>query len=529
MICRLCLSKCGTGFDLFNDEGKRKNAAQLIGKYLWFEPKLEDGLSNILCWTCWEIIDNFNQFYIKVEHAQKSEKCLDFKKDASEFGTSKNEENSKEFQYEDKLDNHFGNLDNILTEEDFTDKIDGSANICSSQVTISIKNNKTSKYNEEEILNQNSASAKKINHQIKRCKRNNITVKQKSKKVKQHNQNRETDDKVPIFNKKLSDEDKVIASIIKVYCNVCNLEQKNFSNLKKHCTMEHKQKGFVVCCGKKYFKRFLLVDHIEKHLNPESYKCSSCEKSFTSRWTLRDHIQFIHKNVENNILFKCSQCEKSFTNKNLKLRHELFHIPEEERKFRCISCGKAFPSKATLDCHVRIEHEKRYAGICDICGKSYKSKADLKRHLWERHEGDDKAKLQCKLCNSEFLSRYTYQLHKNNDHRSQNVEQKCSSCDKTFPNLEALRSHVRYTHNAKAKFYCNICGRYFKRQLVLKEHLAVHTGQPLYICPHCPKTFTHSSNMHHHRKRIHPKEFEEARQLQNIKREPWCKKTSLKN
>lgn len=39
----------------------------------------------------------------------------------------------------------------------------------------------------------------------------------------------------------------------------------------------------------------------------------------------------------------------------------------------------------------------------------------------------------------------------------------------------------------------------------------MHTGEVLYSCPHCPKTFNSNANMHSHRKKMHPKEFEETR------------------
>lgn len=41
--------------------------------------------------------------------------------------------------------------------------------------------------------------------------------------------------------------------------------------------------------------------------------------------------------------------------------------------------------------------------------------------------------------------------------------------------------------------------------------MATHTGLGTSKCPYCPKEFNANSSMHLHRKKVHPKEWEEAR------------------
>lgn len=41
--------------------------------------------------------------------------------------------------------------------------------------------------------------------------------------------------------------------------------------------------------------------------------------------------------------------------------------------------------------------------------------------------------------------------------------------------------------------------------------MATHTGVGTSKCPWCPKVFNANSSMHLHRKKVHPKEWEEVR------------------
>lgn len=66
--------------------------------------------------------------------------------------------------------------------------------------------------------------------------------------------------------------DETLAKHIKMYCELCGLRVANFGQLNKHMQKKHGTKGYFKCCNKKFTLRSVLMEHIQKHLNPDYYK-----------------------------------------------------------------------------------------------------------------------------------------------------------------------------------------------------------------------------------------------------------------
>lgn len=45
---------------------------------------------------------------------------------------------------------------------------------------------------------------------------------------------------------------------------------------------------------------------------------------------------------------------------------------------------------------------------------------------------------------------------------------------------------------------------------------SMHTGEDLYTCEYCPKSFKSNANKHKHKKRIHPEEWTRDRSEKGI-------------
>ncbi|XP_061400992.1 transcription factor grauzone-like [Musca vetustissima] len=309
------------------------------------------------------------------------------------------------------------------------------------------------------------------------------------------------------------EHDKFLQEHYKITCNKCHLPFDTFPLLCKHYSKEHNERGFVTCCEMKFYDRSLLVDHINFHLNPEYFKCKECGKVLTQRRCLWAHMK-LHEEKK----FCCDVCDKKFVQKSKLERHKLTHLPQQEKKYPCSECGKFFGNEYVLTQHHRVVHLNIYAKVCEVCGQTMPDSNSFKRHM-EKHDNISEPKtatptatVKCDDCGLILAGPLNLKRHRDLQHPPGGKrDYTCHICSKVSPNMRALKKHIRCTHEMGYDFKCTMCEKAFKRSDNLKAHMSTHTGTPLYSCPWCPKTFNSNGNMHNHRKKAHPAEWEEAR------------------
>ncbi|KAJ8289847.1 hypothetical protein GJAV_G00006020 [Gymnothorax javanicus] len=74
----------------------------------------------------------------------------------------------------------------------------------------------------------------------------------------------------------------------------------------------------------------------------------------------------------------------------------------------------------------------------------------------------------------------------------------CPSCSKSFSSQLCLVRHRRTVHVTERRFKCGICGKPFKKQIHVRNHLRVHTGERPFQCSDCGKTFSSLANLSRH-------------------------------
>lgn len=63
--------------------------------------------------------------------------------------------------------------------------------------------------------------------------------------------------------------DEQIKSFFQMKCELCESNFETFAEAVRHYNDAHKQSAFITCCGKKYFHRTKLFDHLMIHKNPD--------------------------------------------------------------------------------------------------------------------------------------------------------------------------------------------------------------------------------------------------------------------
>ncbi|XP_075166580.1 transcription factor grauzone-like [Haematobia irritans] len=538
--CLLCLESLRENCITYASKiWQEENIESLIEKHLW--PFKSITSYSWLCTTCWNCLNDFHKFFIRIEQVQK---CF-----ASVLKTEVTETNEpltlSNLECENITASPVVNLATRNANEDSETLLVKAENVIEEE-PIPVDNFAENKLVNTDPLEKPLPS--KYPRRIKSRKQkqeippimpeeketqnviseSNIDENRSSPKDMDSNfdtsdsySDNETDNEEstdannvwkprvnPYYKRKTkrNEIDEFLAKHFKITCVICQAVMHTFNELRRHFIKQHNETGYAVCCDRKFFKCCLLVDHIQCHLNPEYFKCKHCGKVLSERRCLMLHVK-THGLQEKT--YVCDICGKAFSRKIGLKNHKLIHLSEEEKKFSCEHCGKPFGNHNLLTNHVRVVHLNKYALVCDICGEKMRGKDVLERHIL-KHQGVPLPTISCDVCGLKVTNQRGLKRHKESQHPEGGKQQyPCHLCSQISPTLKAQKKHIKDKHELGYDFKCTLCDKAYKRSSTLKEHMATHTGTILYRCSYCPKTFNSNANMHSHRKKAHPKEWEE--------------------
>ncbi|XP_063898083.1 gastrula zinc finger protein XlCGF26.1-like [Helicoverpa armigera] len=207
-------------------------------------------------------------------------------------------------------------------------------------------------------------------------------------------------------------------------CSGCNESFKCQEALAEHrstyCSVEKRQekvrklatvRGSHTCtvCNKTYSKKHNLAKHKLIHTHRQKdYLCQICGKSFYHKGSLEDHI-IRHSDSKP---YQCEICKSTFQTLQRLSAHKKSH--SAEKPFSCDQCGKCFRLKRQLGDHSFV-HTDSYPHVCSYCNKGFRRKVYMNQHI-RQHTGVKP--YSCEICQRDFTNFPNYNKHKKRRHNT---------------------------------------------------------------------------------------------------------------
>lgn len=290
-----------------------------------------------------------------------------------------------------------------------------------------------------------------------------------------------------------------IRDFVEVKCHLCNIPLDSYFQLHKHFKATHPEhkKGFLMCCGRKFDRRYELIEHINFHIMPNLYHCDLCPaRSFKQKNGLQYHMKMFH--LGDQTPKTCEICQKEFKNEQMLKSHSKFHEVDEEKTFECYKCQKQYSNIHRLKLHYTMSHKiskhppRTY--VCEICSEVVDTREKFKSHvarhkeleIIERGEG-----FKCPQCDRVFAYQSKVDKHIERIHNvSTRKTYICEVCSRVLKSLHSLKQHRRTFHSdvpEQARIPCHICGNLMKNNRSMQKHLQKHreNAEMEHICKEC--------------------------------------------
>jgi KRAB domain-containing zinc finger protein len=151
-----------------------------------------------------------------------------------------------------------------------------------------------------------------------------------------------------------------------LWCKECLKELKLAKQMKKESNA-----GVCPECG-------ILANNLNAHRNDmhlaEKQVCSLCSLEFRNVQRLYKHKKMVHDDK-----VPCTECGKLIGVNRIKDHMKLSHTPDDQKKYKCGTCGKGFMETQKLSDHINVHTgEKPYK--CKFCSSSFASKGTHAMH-----------------------------------------------------------------------------------------------------------------------------------------------------
>nr|XP_023020248.1 zinc finger protein 260-like [Leptinotarsa decemlineata] len=221
---------------------------------------------------------------------------------------------------------------------------------------------------------------------------------------------------------------------------------------------------------------------VEEQLNDITSQNSVEDKQVYNFNDNSDPMLILHNNKD---WYYCNICGKSYDQKVQFDSHYGSHF------YNCPGCSTVFTNQEVLNSHRRMciedpkflntKHKNDEVSQNDPASKSdgeeCETKCDISQIEVDDAAGSDDSK------------------------KKKNPPKQCKECGKTYKTNYKLTEHMR-KHTGEKPYKCRTCEKAFRSKIGLAQHEAKHTGQYDFSCPTCGKGFQCKSYLMVHQ-RVH--------------------------
>lgn len=253
-------------------------------------------------------------------------------------------------------------------------------------------------------------------------------------------------------------------------CTICGNQFPHMESFERHSERSHDFKKSVICfICMKIVNGNILKRHIHSHFKIiKNLNCKCCRKKFSTR----DNLNFHYSKYHNGMRHYCTFCNEFFKKKKELLQHQEDEHDIAQKVFTCKICRRTFNVSGHLKRH-NLVHDKSVRPFkCTTCPKAFALKDALKKHMFSHtHEKP----FSCPLCDRRYTRKLNLRDHIESYHNTQKCEKRysCPSCDKKFILFKEFKVHRRI-HRYETPFGCIVCGKNFRVEAQLNDHITRH-------------------------------------------------------
>lgn len=134
---------------------------------------------------------------------------------------------------------------------------------------------------------------------------------------------------------------------------------------------------------------------------------------------------------------------------------------------------------------------------CHLCGRNFTSVSGLRKHK-KRCGNETGTEFACRDCDKKFPRRIQQRAHERYCLKEKRGEPTCNICQKKFSTWHSAYQHMDHIHHKIKSYICHECGKQFRSQKEVDEHLLRHQDLKPYTCDFCQKRFPSRISIRQH-------------------------------